>query len=553
MDSPKPHRDTRYLWPGLWQHYRTDTDFAQSIVRLLLGTATGLSSYWYFGLGAGPSAQSDQMILISSSWAVAAFLFSASCVKWPGQFWYRRIFGMCLDYFTISYLIVIGGSNAPPLIAALLWVTIGNGLRFGRGYLVVALGFALTSAVVIISLSPYWRTNPSLFVMMILCILIVPLYPFALLQRTSRAEQAARTANAEKSRYLAQASHDLRQPIHAIGLLASQIADSGETEQTRQTAHRISRAVHSTTEIVQTFLDVAVIESGTLVARPERVRLSDLFVDLEHQLSQSAAWSDTELRFVPTTQSAFIDRSFLKAMLHNLISNAIKYAPGSKVLIGCRRQKGMLTFYVIDSGRGMTHEHLARIKEPFYRAPGAGQDATHGTGLGLAIVQRLAELAAVRFDISSVPGRGTTAVLAGLQPAATAPEMPRPYAPPPIGQLNGTRILLIEDDDETRHATQALLQRWGCAVSAAAAPPQTPGDCDIVVSDFQFEYGETLGNHKNLLSDIKRAQLPLVMISGDEADHIRAALRPLTPIILAKPVSPAELRSVLMSAKLSRC
>jgi signal transduction histidine kinase len=538
-------------WQSLVHRARSDTDFAQSIVRLILGfSALGLT-YWYFDIGEARPEQKSQVIIAALIWCSVAPLISLSCLKWPGSFWYRRSLGLLADYSSLPFLMIIGGPKGVALLAFLLWITIGYGLRFGRRYLALAMGCALTSAVVVIIFTPYWQTNPSLSIMMILCLLIVPLYPFALLQRTSLAEQAARAANADKSRYLAQASHDLRQPIHAIGLLAAQLSEAGDSADARGIAARISHAVHNSAEIVQTFLDVAVIESGTLVTRPEQVSIAALFMDLEHQLAQSADWAKTELRFVATSQSVLTDRSFLKAMLQNLISNAIKYAPGSKVLIGCRRQRGAVSLYVLDAGRGISPGQLARIKEPFYRAPDANQGSTHGTGLGLAIVQRLAELSDVQFDISSIPSRGTTAVLAGLQPVATAPESPRPYLPAHISQLSGTRILLIEDDVETCLATDALLKRWGCDVHAAAVPPEDPGPCDIIVSDFQFADGRTLGDHKTLLGAIRQVAVPLVMISGSDADEIRSALKPLSPLILSKPVAPAELRSVLMSAKMA--
>jgi signal transduction histidine kinase len=544
-------RIIRQAWRDLLQHSRTDTDFAQSIVRLMIGAATLLIGSWYVGMATRPPEQIHQVQTLSVIWSVLALIIVVSCVKWPGPFWYRRVFAMMCDYSVIGYWLVLGEERAPPLTVLILWVTIGHGMRFGRHYLVLGMGFALITAALTIWIAPYWRTTPGLGVMLILCILVVPLYPFVLLQRTSRAEQMARTANAEKSRYLAQASHDLRQPIHAIGLLAAQLAETGETAQTRDTAVRISRAIHGTTEIVQTFLDVAVIESGTLVAHPEPVALATLFADLEQQMAQAAAWANTELRFVTTSQSVLVDRSFLKAMLQNLISNAIKYAPGSKVLVGCRRRGEELSLFVVDAGRGMSAEHLARIKEPFYRAPEASQGTAQGTGLGLAIVQRLAELADVRFDMLSAPDRGTMAVLHGLQRSNAGASALTAVTPTYLGQLSGTSILLIEDDDETRQATEALLQRWGCVVRSVAAPPAHPGDYDLIVSDFQFADGTKLGSHQHLLREIRRINLPLVMISGSDADEIRAALRPLTPVIIAKPAGPAELRSVLMSAKMT--
>ncbi len=547
--NPAPGYPT--TWPSLSERARTDTEFAQSIIRMAVGIFVVSFGYWYCEIGARPLDQATLVLTLTTIWFVCSFLFSATCIQWPGHFWYRRVIGMLMDYGSGVFWIAFAEDKGAPFVVILLWVTIGNGLRFGRRYLGIAMLFAMASAVFMMVNLPYWRTNPSLSLMLVLCILIVPLYPFVLLQRTARAEQMARSANAEKSRYLAQASHDLRQPIHAIGLLAAQLADTSESEQTRDTAERIGRAVLGTAEIVQRFLDVAVIESGTLVAQPEVVQLSSLFDDLQQQLAPQAAWSKSKLRFVQTLKSVLIDRSFLNAMLQNLIANAIKYAPGAKVLIGCRQIGGQVSVYVIDAGRGMAPAQLARIKEPFYRALDASQGSTPGTGLGLAIVQRLAELAGARFDVLSETDRGTAAILGGLQLVAKGARSDLAAKPTHLGQLGGTRILLIEDDAETLEATESLLRRWGCEVRAVTSPPDSEIFCDIVVSDYQFDDGTNFGEHKKLLGVIKHAKIPLIMISGSEVDEMRSALRALSPIILAKPVGPAELRSALMAAKIT--
>jgi signal transduction histidine kinase/CheY-like chemotaxis protein len=531
--------------------YRGNTEFAQSVVRFPVGVLA--ASYFYFAFGRDHMSVDDMVDLSKYifGYSLLATIVVFSIAKWPGVFWFRRLFTINLDYWIVAKLMALGGAAVAPLLAVFIWITVGNGLRFGGRYLLLALTVALVSSIIAMAHTPFWRSQPQLCAMFILALLVSSVYPFTLSSRLNAAERAARLANAEKSRYLAQASHDLRQPIHSIGLLAAQLDEDDMRPATRAIVERIEQAVHNATEMLQAFLDASVIESGTLAPHPEIVNVSALFRDIERQTDTSAKWAGNEIRFATTGLSVHADRSFLGTILQNLISNAVKYAPGRRILVGCRKRGDTVALFVMDQGAGIAEEHLAKIKEPFFRTPGAAKSMTEGVGLGLAIVHRLSEIAGWQFDLSSVEGRGTVATVLGLPLLASNDGIAATSMILPIGRLTGMEIMLIEDDAVTREATATILLKWGCHVQALASPPSSLDRCEAIVSDFQLADGKTLADFRSFLDLVRASRTPLIMISGNDPKEIKGALKRTDLVILAKPFRPAELRSVLMATKLS--
>jgi signal transduction histidine kinase len=534
------------FWSDVVNRYPADTDFAQSVVRIFMGLATAVLAYWYLDLSTRPAGEKYQPIVLTLCWTGTALLIMISCAKWPGPLWYRRLFGMVVDYTSIGYWMVVGGASAPPLIAILLWITIGYGLRFGRSYLGLAMIFALVSSAVVFALAPYWQANPGLIVMLIMCILLVPLYPFVLLQRTSRAEQAAQTANTEKSLFLAQASHDLRQPIHAIGLFAAQLRETRLSNEQADMVAKIDRSVRSAGQLFQSLLDVSTLESGGLVPDPKPVHLGALFAELSRQNDASAQWVKSSITFVPTKASVVADPAFLATILQNLIANAIKYAPGSRILIGCRRQAGKLAIGVYDNGPGIAEVDLPHVTGRFFRAGAAAASSIAGMGLGLSIVERLAALLNLTVQIKSTSGRGVAALIEGFviveSEDAPAEERDRPYPQ----QMRDLSVLLIEDDQDTLEATGALLGKWGCRIFAFASPPADLPDCDVIVSDFEFGGGDSLAKHWTRLS---KASKPIIVVTGTDPALVRSALHAPNALVLPKPLRAAELRSLMMAQR----
>ncbi|MBB3033358.1 ATP-binding protein [Alteriqipengyuania lutimaris] len=430
-------------------------------------------------------------------------------------------------------------SFALAFMAALIWLFIRR--PYGR---VVALAAMLVIAVSPLFLEPhliFLQTSHAIFLLLLLALT-------RLWTRGADAVRTYRSAAESKSRFLAQASHDLRQPIHAIGLLAERLADTDLSRDQQLMVSKISWSVENASRMFRALLDIAAIESGTLKVRNAPVAVNDLLADLDRQNALTAEQASVELRFVPSDLHIHTDRALIGTILQNLVSNAIKYAPGKKVLVGCRRHAGKVTLAVIDNGRGISADELLHVRKEFYRIASRGERHSDNKGLGLAIVNRISEMLGLRFVLRSKEGRGTAATIEGLaitdlRETGTAPPSIRPMP------LSGVRIVLIEDDVETRISTQRLLERWGCQVEAYDTLPESIPNCDILLSDYDLSDGRTLAKWSGLVSHLHDAGSILIVISGHHPEKIRVTLPEHAGLILSKPLRAAELRSALMSVR----
>lgn len=360
----------------------------------------------------------------------------------------------------------------------------------------------------------------------------------------------ARNAVEAKSWFLAQASHDLRQPIHAIGMLSARLGQSDLSPDQAELVGKIDRSVDGASRMFQSLLDIATIDSGSLKPVIGTVGVDELFSDIEGQNALAAERAGVELRFVPSDLALLTDRSLITTVLQNVVSNAIKYASGRKVLIGCRSRGGTAMLCVYDRGAGIQPDDLRQVTQAFFRASRSTAGA-EGAGLGLTIVHRLSELLGLSLTIRSRPDHGTGIVIAGLRitdrPVRPAAPQGVPAATSP---LSGLKVLLVDDDLPALRAMEPLLDQWGCRVTAVDQFPAVQGDFDAVVSDFDFGQGITLAHFRAPIAELVKRGIVVVVISGHPPDRVRRSLGQDRLLVLAKPVRPAELRAALLSAKL---
>lgn len=360
----------------------------------------------------------------------------------------------------------------------------------------------------------------------------------------------ARNAVEAKSWFLAQASHDLRQPIHAIGMLSARLGQTDLAPDQAELVGKIDRSVDGASRMFQSLLDIATIDSGSLKPVIGSFGVDELFSDIEGQNALAAERAGVELRFVPSDLTLQTDRSLITTVLQNVVSNAIKYASGKKVLIGCRSRGGTAMLCVYDRGAGIQPDDLRQVTQAFFRAS-RGTAGAEGAGLGLTIVHRLAELLGLTLTIRSRPDHGTGVVIAGLRltdrPARPAAPQSIPAATSP---LSGLKVLLVDDDIAALKAMEPLLDQWGCHVSAAELFPAVQGEFDAIVSDFDFGKGVTLARFRAPIAELVERGTVVVVISGHPPDMVRRSLGQDRLLVLAKPVRPAELRAALLSAKL---
>jgi signal transduction histidine kinase/CheY-like chemotaxis protein len=360
-------------------------------------------------------------------------------------------------------------------------------------------------------------------------------------------EQVDRESRA-KTNLIAAASHDLRQPLHAVGLLAEALAARLTDPDTRELVERIGASTQELDEMLTSLLDRSKLDAGAVRAERERVELRVLFAQLERDFAGPAAAKGLRLRIVPTRLAVESDRLLLLRILRNLVSNAIRYTPAGAVLIGARPRGAEVVVEVRDSGPGIASHAQAEIFEAFRQLPGARGT---GLGLGLSIVDGLARVLGHAVELRSEPGRGSTFAVratrarpAPAEGAAAAPAVPLP--------LTARRVLVVDDDVAVRRATGELLRSWGCEVvetgsfaeALAAAARFAP---DWVLADHRLGPGAT-GTELVARLCAEHASLAAVILSGDSDGADLEELRAAGFSVLRKPVRPARLRALLASA-----
>lgn len=364
-------------------------------------------------------------------------------------------------------------------------------------------------------------------------------------------------ANAAKTRFLASASHDLRQPLVTIGLLVGLAKDRSDSPQTRQLMNRVDEAVGSMEGLLTGLLDLSRLEAGAVKPHPGPVRLAELFAAIDAHEHAAAALKGLRLRFRAADAVVWSDAVMLERILRNLVANAVRYTERGSVLVAARRRGGRVVIEVRDSGIGIAPEHQQSIFQEFVQVDNPARDGAKGMGLGLAIVQRSAAMLGHRVGLESTLGRGSK-FWVELQPAEAADAEPAaaPGAPLPPAPLQGRRVLLVEDDANVRAAMTERLQAWGAQVVAAhvdvqsleqwLAHPQQPAP-DLLVSDYRLPHGD--GLQAIAAARERFGPLPALLVTGDIAPHDLARLHGAGVRVLHKPFRPEALLEALLAAE----
>ncbi|ANQ86598.1 ATP-binding protein [Azoarcus olearius] len=365
----------------------------------------------------------------------------------------------------------------------------------------------------------------------------------------ARKEEAER-ANLAKSRFLAAASHDLRQPMHALGLFISELAQQSSSHHERRLVQRIAASAEAMENLLDSLLDISKLDAGVLQPNIRTFALEPLLDRLATQMSSAAAEHDLAFKVRPCAAWIESDPVLFERILTNLVSNALRYTPQGRVLVACRRRRNRLRVEVRDSGIGIAPEAQEIIFQEFVQLDNDERARDKGLGLGLAIVRRLASLMGHRLDLRSAPGRGSVFAievpLAPPQPTLAAEDGTR--AP---GDLGGVVIAVVDDDALARSGMEGLLTAWGCEVIAA----ETPADLlaalsahrppQLVISDFSLH-----GSHNgvDIIAALRQQVGPglaAVLISGDTGPEAQRLAQDAGVPLLHKPVRPARLRALL--------
>lgn len=470
--------------------------------------------------------------------------------RWPGNYPWRRVLGMVHDYTGACFGLVVGGEAALPIYAVMVWVNLGNGMRFGSRYLAIATVLALAALLVVYQITPYWQANPFMVLMLLTTSTVIPVYAHLLLERTRKASEQAAAANREKSRFLAQASHDLRQPIHSIGLFTACLREAQLGEEERRLVDSIDRSLLNVSQLFRSILDLYTLDNGRVQPRSETFALAGFLAELVRQNTEPARWAGVEIRLRPCAYWTCTDRGMLTTMVQNVLSNCFKYAAHRPLLLAVRRCDEGLAIVVYDQGRGIDEAHQRLVFEEFYRVRQVRDNDVEGVGLGLSIVRRLGHLMGLKVKLRSRPGHGTAVSLQGLprlsaQPALVVGER----SPAAAGLLGGLRVCLVEDDHNVLRATSALLQRWGCEVEAHSSPAGLSSDCEVIVADYDLGQEATGVDCIDRLRAQRGWDVPALIMTGHDPEKIQAAVHERNIAVLSKPVRPAELRAALRALR----
>jgi len=373
-------------------------------------------------------------------------------------------------------------------------------------------------------------------------------------EELSEAKAAAEAANIGKTRFLAAASHDLLQPLHAARLFAGALAERPRGAKSSTLVHQLDQALGAVDELLQALLDISKLDAGALKPQPRPVVIGDIIESVAASFEPMAEQLGLALRVVPSRAVVVTDPALMRRVLQNFVSNAVRYTRKGGIVIGCRRQGDRIAIEVWDSGPGIPADKLGTIFEEFKRLGGEGA----GLGLGLAIVDRIARILDHPVAVRSWPGHGS--VFSVSLPIGTAvPLISRPAtdrrAP---NLLAGKLVLCIDNDASVLAAMRPLLEGWSCTVLTVAdlagarreikRCAQAP---DIILADHHLEGGETGLAVVRTIAEELGVRVPAILITADYSEALQEAAQASGYPILHKPLRPAALRA-LMSQLLLR-
>lgn len=356
-------------------------------------------------------------------------------------------------------------------------------------------------------------------------------------------------ANQAKTRFLAAASHDLRQPLHALALHSSLLAHNPRSPDAPVIAKQISGSIESLAGLLDSLLDISKLDAGIINVDNRAIRLDWLIENVVRDLQTHAQAKGVALRAKCGEAVVKTDPMLLERILRNLIDNAVKYTDAGEISVTVTGDE-MLRVAVSDTGRGIPATHLDRVFEEFFQLDNPERDRKRGLGLGLAIVRRLSALLHLDIAIESQLGKGTTV---SFTIARTHDFQDEPASPQlDLDDLRGLKVLFIDDEEAVRQAMSATLKSFGCepidaatidealVLSAARAP-------DIVLADYRMRHGET-GIEAIRKLRVTQPGLPALLISGDTDPQRLLEAEQSGLVMLHKPLTMERLRIAIAAA-----
>lgn len=375
-------------------------------------------------------------------------------------------------------------------------------------------------------------------------------------QELRRKKEEAERANSDKSRFLAAASHDLRQPMHALGLFVGELHSRLDTPEQRGIASKVEESVEAMSSLLDSLLDISKLDAGIVIPQKQWVDVDVMMKRLVQDFAPVAQRKNITLRVRCAGTMVQSDPVLLERILLNLMSNAIRYTQQhGTVLLACRKSGDDLRIEVRDNGIGIPAEEQQNIFREFVQLANSARDRSKGLGLGLAIVDRLSRLLHHPLSLRSAPNRGSTFAvtvprLFGVDELLAEPAHAPVAAMPRHDRLENLQVLVVDDDMLVRTSTAGLIESWGCRVSIAkdlqeVKDKHSKRHFDLVICDYRLPDGDGL-MLADCLREHREIQPAFILVSGDTAPELLTAVNERGHHLLHKPVRPAKLRSLIL-------
>ena len=357
-----------------------------------------------------------------------------------------------------------------------------------------------------------------------------------------------------KSNFLAAASHDLRQPVHAIGLFAGALRELALPEAGRRLTNQIENSVVALDGLFAALLDISRLDANSVEVRRSSFAIQSLLARIHQDFAVESSAKSIEFRWVASGVRVYSDPILLERIVRNLVSNAVRYTPRGRVLVGCRRRGSAIELQVCDTGPGIAPEHRDLIFKEYFQLHNSERDRQKGLGLGLAIVQRLVTLLNYQLHLRSELGRGSCFSLRIPISEAEKPREAPASERTAFARENGL-IAVVDDEAPILTGITALLEGWGYVVVSGGSSEelvgklaQSPSLPDLIISDYWLREGETGLDVIDRLRAEFNEDIPAILISGDTGAQLRSEAQAVGAVLMHKPTPNGKLRAAISHA-----